>query len=211
MIERTRRALVLCPHTDDEFGCAGTVVRLVELGCEVTYVALSRCEASVPQGLPIDTLELECRLSTQRLGLQASAVHIHRFPVRAFPSLRQEILELFVKLRAELSPDLVLMPSSFDTHQDHRTVYDEGFRAFKHCSIIGYEMPQNLISFANSAFVVLDDRTLEAKLHALAAYTSQDFRAYATPEFVRALAHVRGVQCGTEFAEAFEVVRAIVR
>ena len=39
---RGRRALVLAPHTDDgEFGCGGTMARLVEAGCEVRYVAFS--------------------------------------------------------------------------------------------------------------------------------------------------------------------------
>ena len=43
MIGSWRRVLVLAPHTDDgEFGCGGTMARLVEGGAEVRYVAFSR-------------------------------------------------------------------------------------------------------------------------------------------------------------------------
>ncbi len=89
-------------------------------------------------------------------------------------------------------------------------VAQEGFRAFKHATLLGYELPQNLAAFENSAFVALDAATLDRKIEALAEYRSQDFRPYSTDGFIRGLATVRGVQCGAEFAEAFEVVRLIV-
>ena len=42
MIETWKRVLVLAPHTDDgEFGCGGTMARLVEAGVEVHYQAFS--------------------------------------------------------------------------------------------------------------------------------------------------------------------------
>src|SRR6185437_5104743 len=52
-----RRALVLAPHTDDgEFGCGGTMARLVEEGADVRYVAFSIATRSLPEGFPPDTL-----------------------------------------------------------------------------------------------------------------------------------------------------------
>jgi LmbE family N-acetylglucosaminyl deacetylase len=204
-----RRVLVLAPHTDDEFGCAGTMLRLVEAGADVHYIALSRCEESLPAALPLNTLEVECRACLDALGVPATNLHILGFSVRHFPEHRQQILEGFVEFRKELEPDLVLLPSSFDTHQDHETVAREGFRAFKTCSIWGYELPQNLITFRNTAFVQLTPEQLDRKTAALRCYRSQAFRDYAADDFITGLAHLRGVQCGTRFAEAFEVVRLI--
>jgi LmbE family N-acetylglucosaminyl deacetylase len=211
LIDANARALVLAAHTDDEFGCAGTLARLVEIGAEVHYVALSRCEESVPEGLAKDVLELECRNCLDRLGVKVGNVSVEKFRVRHFPAFRQDILELFVRLRRQIEPNLVFVPASFDTHQDHRTVYEEGFRAFKTTSILGYELPQNLISFSNSAFVTLEERHLEQKVAALKLYASQDFRAYAGESFIRSLAQVRGVQAGVQYAEAFELIRLLVR
>jgi LmbE family N-acetylglucosaminyl deacetylase len=145
------------------------------------------------------------------LGIAPENVDVRRYKVRHFPARRQEILEDLVAIRRSYDPTVVFLPSSFDTHQDHKTVFEEGFRAFKHATTLGYELPQNLISFSNSAFVELSDRDLREKLAGLAEYRSQEFRSYASARFVEALAHVRGVQCGAEFAEAFEVIRVVQR
>lgn len=204
------RALILCPHTDDEQGCAGTVCRLISSNVQVKYVALSRCEASVPEGLPQDILEKECRSCVTRLGIKPDMVEIWNFEVRYFPQKRQEILEKLCQLSRSYQPDLVLLPSSMDTHQDHSTIFHEGFRAFKSSTILGYELPQNLITFENSAFVSLTNELMQKKIHALSAYKSQNFRPFTHPEFINSLAKVRGVQCNAEYAEAFEVIKLIV-
>lgn len=206
-----RRALVLGAHTDDEFGAAGTVRRLIAAGVEVRYLALSRCEESVPQPFPPDTLEKECRECTRILGIDPDHTTVLGYKVRHFPGNRQEILEEFVRLNREYRPDLVLTPSSLDTHQDHAVVYQEGFRAFKQSTVLGYELPQNLTSFDNSAFVELSDDDLKTKIEALAAYRSQASKPYAAPDFIRGLARVRGVQANCSYAEAFEVVRLMIR
>lgn len=205
------RALVLAPHTDDEYGCAGLMVRLRDVGVRVKYVALSKCEESIPEHLPKDVLVRECRACTECLGVPAEDVHILDFKVRHFPRDRQEILQQFVDLNREYRPELVILPTSHDTHQDHATVYQEGFRAFKHSTILGYELPQNLTSFNNSAFVALTSAQVDKKIAGLTHYESQAFRRYATGEFIRGLAKVRGVQCNSEYAEAYEVVRLIIR
>jgi LmbE family N-acetylglucosaminyl deacetylase len=205
------RVLVLAPHTDDEFGCAGTIARFIRAGANVRYVALSSCEASVPAHLPPDVLVHECNACTALLGIDESSVEVWDLPVRYFPEHRQSILERFVRIAREWKPDIVLLPSSFDTHQDHSTVYTEGFRAFKHATLLGYELPQNIISFSNSAFFELSEADIESKLRALSEYRSQAFRPYSTEEFIRGLACVRGAQINTRYAEAFEVVRLTVR
>ena len=75
MIEQWKRALVLAPHTDDgEFGCGGTMARLVEAGCDVRYVAFSIATRSLPPGFPPDTLAREVAEATAELGIPSSAV-----------------------------------------------------------------------------------------------------------------------------------------
>ena len=52
MLSAAKRALVLAPHTDDgEFGCGGTMARLVEQGVEVRYVAFSIADEVAARGL----------------------------------------------------------------------------------------------------------------------------------------------------------------
>ncbi|RMG61154.1 MAG: PIG-L family deacetylase, partial [Calditrichaeota bacterium] len=135
---------------------------------------------------------------------------IYRYPVRKFAHYRQDILEDLVKLNRELKPDLVLMPSNYDLHQDHYTVAMEGLRAFKFTSILGYEMPWNNITFTTSCFVVLEERHLQVKLDSIKCYRSQTARKYADEEFIKGLARTRGVQVGADYAEAFDVKRWIL-
>ena len=123
LIEQWRRALVLAPHTDDgEFGCGGTMARLVERGCEVRYVAFSIATRSLPDGFPPDTLAREVREATTELGIPEEQLTVHDFDVRTFPEHRQDILEMLVALWEEWQPEVVFQPSLHDVHQDHKTI-----------------------------------------------------------------------------------------
>src|SRR4029079_13357512 len=97
VIEGWRRVLVLAPHTDDgEFGCGGTMARLVDAGAEVRYVAFSIATKSLPDGFPPDTLAREVREATAELGIPAEQLTVHDLEVRTFPERRQDILELLI-------------------------------------------------------------------------------------------------------------------
>jgi LmbE family N-acetylglucosaminyl deacetylase len=207
----SKRLLVLAPHTDDgEFGCGGTLARLVEEGWEAHYVAFSGCKESLPAGLPPDTLVREVRQATAVLGIPAANLTVLDFRVRDFPAKRQEILEYMIDLKVRLDPDLVFLPSLNDTHQDHQQVAQEGFRAFKTTRMLGYEMPWNNLQFATTAFAVLEERHLARKIEAMKCYRSQADRSYANEEFLRSLARTRGSQIGVTYAETFELFRWIL-
>lgn len=206
-----KRILALAPHTDDvELGAGGTVARWIEEGKELFYVTFSIAEKSVPEGLPRDTLKHEVKQATRLLGIPAKNLIIHRFEVRRLPEFRQDILEILVDLRQKLKPEVVLLPSLNDMHQDHHIIAEEGIRAFKYINILSYELPWNQLSSSPSLFVVLEERHLDKKARAMECYQSQQHRRYASREFLYGLARTRGTQIDADFAEAFEVVRWIV-
>ncbi len=206
-----RTVLVLAPHTDDgEFGCGGTIARFCRDGDEVHYAAFSAAEQSVLPHLPSDILRTEVRAAVVELGIPLEQLSIFDFEVRTFPRFRQEILERMVALNQEIKPDVVLLPSANDTHQDHATIAAEGFRAFKRQTMLGYEIPWNNLDFRTSCFVAVDEECAERKIRALACYESQQHRSYASEEFVRALLLTRGTQIGQRYAEAFEVIRWVI-
>ena len=211
MIEGLNRALVLAPHTDDgEFGCGGTMARLVEGGAEVRYVAFSIATKSLPEGFPPDTLAREVREATAEIGLPDEQLILHDFEVRTFPERRQEILEILISLWEDWQPDIVFMPSLHDVHQDHQVVAAEGLRAFKRTTVLGYEIPWNNFNFDYQAFVALEQAHVERKVAALGRYESQQHRNYANPDYIWNLAKTRGINVNRELAEAFEVYRVLV-
>lgn len=211
-MKEVNRILVLGPHTDDgEFGCGGTMARFVEEGKDVYYATFSCAEESVPEGLPKDILLTEVKKASKVLGVKSDNLLIYRYKVRKFAEYRQEILEDLVRLNREIKPDLVLMPSRNDLHQDHFTIATEGLRAFKFTSILAYEMPWNNITFETRSFVYLQESHVLTKLESLKCYRSQIGRKYANAEYIMGLARTRGVQIGVDFAETFDIMRWIIK
>jgi LmbE family N-acetylglucosaminyl deacetylase len=210
MIEAWKRVLVLAPHTDDgEFGCGGTMARLVDAGVEVRYVAFSIATKSLPPGFAPDTLAQEVREATAEIGLSESALTVHDFEVRTFPERRQDVLELLIALWEEWQPDAVFQPSVHDVHQDHQVVAAEGLRAFKRTTILGYEIPWNNFDFAYQAYFALERGHLERKVAALSKYASQRHRRYSDPEYIWNVARTHGINVNREYAEVFEVYRVV--
>jgi len=210
MINNFKKILVLAPHTGDgELGCGGTIAKLIEEKKQVFYVAFSSAEKSVPKDLPKDILKKEVKKAMRILGLSERNLILFNYEVRNFPKYRQEILEDMIKLNEKIKPDLVLLPSTHDIHQDHQVVSQEGFRAFKSMkiSILGYELPWNNLTFNTEAFAVLKEKHIRKKIRALSCYKSQSGRFYMSKDFMKSLAKIRGAQVNTRYAETFEVIR----
>jgi len=208
---KDKKIIILAPHTDDgELGCGGTIARMLDDGAQVHYVALSTAEASVPEGFPKNRLEIEVRKATEALGISFENLTVFKHEVRKLNYIRQEILESLVQIRNEINPDLVFLPSSKDIHQDHITVTQEGIRAFKYSTILGYELIWNNLSFDTDVFIKLSEEQVDRKIKALNCYKTQAGKAYMEERFIKSLANVRGTQIGCEYAEAFELIRWII-
>jgi LmbE family N-acetylglucosaminyl deacetylase len=206
-----KRVLVLAPHTDDgELGCGGTIAKLLEDNNDVYYAAFSACQLSVAKEFPPDILITEVKQATAALGIKPSNLILFDFQVRTFNYHRQEILDKMIKLKADIKPNVVFMPSINDIHQDHFTITNEAMRAFKFSTILNYELPWNNFAFNSTCFVPLDEMHLEKKIDALSFYKSQASRTYVSDEFIRSLARVRGTQIERKYAETFEVTRLIL-
>jgi len=206
------RILILSPHTDDgEYGCGGSIARFVLEGKDIFYVAFSTAEKSVPLGYPQDVLCSEVKEATGVLGILEKNLILFNYAVREFSANRQSILDDILTLKKEFNPDMVMLPSTCDTHQDHQVIVQEGFRAFKNVTMIGYEVPRNNLDFSTNVFVTLSEKQLQLKLKAVECYRSQMGRPSSSVGFYESLARVRGVQVGVEYAEVFEAIRCVMK
>ncbi len=204
-----KRVLVLAPHTDDgELGCGGTLALLAAAGSQIRYIAFSIANRSLPPGFPPNTLATEAKEATSTLGI--TDLVLHDFDVRTFPDHRQEILELLIEESKQFKPDVVFQPSPSDMHQDHQTIAQEGIRAFKKTSVLGYLLPWNTPGFTDDCYIAFGEAELQRKIEAIGCYASQQHRAYASPDYVRGLAKVHGVTVGRPYAEVFKVLRLVL-
>lgn len=207
-----QKILVLGPHTDDgEWGAGASIARWIRQGHQVWYAAFSAAEESVPVEFSPDVLRTEIISATAELGIKESNLRVLHHKVRYFSRDRQDILEVMIRLRREIEPTLVVLPSSYDTHQDHKVISEEGFRAFKRSSILGYEIPWNNRKIDLTYFQEVDEEDIACKVRAIAAYKSQVFRNPYYEDFIRSLAIQRGFQVGGRYAEAYEVIRWVSR
>lgn len=203
-----KRILILAPHADDgEFGCGASLKRFSEEGAEIYYAAFSPCQISMPKGSKDGQLYDELERAVSHLGIEPKNIYKFDFQVRIFAEYRQQILDTLINLRKELRPTLVLLPNSDDIHQDHQVIHNEGRRAFKNISMLGYELPWNNRHFLTNYYITVNESHLEAKAKAIAEYKSQTFRPYMDIEFFKGLAKVRGIQANADYAEAFEVIK----
>jgi LmbE family N-acetylglucosaminyl deacetylase len=197
------RILVISPHTDDEsLGCGGSIARWVEEGHEVECLALSTGRAG--KGATVDEFEAALR----KLGVKEW--HYRFFPSCRFHEYRQDIIDYFFEGFVEFY-DLVLTPSTANVHQDHEVVTAEVIRAFRTCSILGYEMPWGDVRpFHPQLYVKLTLEHTAKKIAALECYESQEHRAYMDYEMIVSQFNLRGMQVGADHAEAFEVIRWVM-
>lgn len=172
------------------------MLKLSELGHDVTYIPLSHCDS--------DELEKECMKSARILKVDKLWVCDHQ--VRHFNNSRARIADYFSQLNGTY--EYVFTHSLNDKHPDHRTVAEESLRCFTG-NILTYIGPWNGEENPNY-FVELSEKQLETKIKALSCYESQVHRGYMDADFVRAQAITTGIKCGRRFAEGFRVQRLIV-
>ena len=190
-------ALVLSPHTDDgELGCGGTIAKLVARGWRVHMLYFTACGR--------DVLVEEARRSDELLGVTHEILD---FQVRHFPRDRQRVLEALYARAQEHRYALVFTPATTDVHQDHGVVTAEAVRAFRDCTLLGYELPWNNLTVTLNGFVALDEAHVAQKLAALDCYHSQKHNSYFNPDYFRAVMRTRGVQLASDYAEGFEVIK----
>jgi LmbE family N-acetylglucosaminyl deacetylase len=203
---KTLRVLALSPHTDDiEFGCGGTISKLVAQGHDIYVAAFSDCKNSLHPDLKPNTLIEEATKSSKILKVKD--LKILGYKVRYFSDNRQAILEDMVMMNKTIKPDLVFVPVSTDIHQDHQTIHNEAKRAFKQCNMLGYELPWNNIVITTNFFVRLEEKHIDTKTKAVMAFKSQAGRNYCNEKFIKSLAITRGTQIGCTYAEAFELIK----
>ena len=195
------RVLALSPHPDDaELGCGGTIVKLMQQGATVHVITFSA----------VGIRSAEFRSSMQILGVDNNM--IWSFEDKSYYVDRQTILDRLMELDDTIKPGIVLAPSANDVHQDHQTVNIEAQRAFRRCTVLGYELPRNTVAipFRPLAFSGLNEHHMAVKVEALRKHASQSERPYMHEEMIRSLARARGLQIGTKYAEAFEVLRWVI-
>jgi len=193
--------LCLGAHADDlEIGCGATMLRLLEARPSAT-VCWVVCSGDTGR-------TREARDGAARFLAAAPAPEVITLGARDgfFPWDGGALKEAIESLK-RVAPDLIFTHRLEDRHQDHRTVAELTWNAFRDHTILEYEIPKFEGDLANpNCFVPITNAQLDAKCaHLAGAYPSQRDKPWFTDETFRALARLRGVECRspTGYAEGF--------
>lgn len=197
-----RRVLCIGAHCDD-----------VEIGCGATLLAIARSRPDIEVDIVVFTSEDQRASESQQaldelLGTSLRwSLRFGSFRNSYFPAQWSAIKEYMETVRQQSQPDLILTHCRDDLHQDHRTLGELTWNAFRDHWVLEYEIPKFDGDLGRpNVFVPLDLELVERKIDVLLrCFPSQAGKAWFTGDTFRGLMRLRGIECQSPggFAEAF--------
>ncbi len=222
------KVLVLAAHPDDEtIGLGGTIAKHVEAGDKVYGKFFTNgLTARSNQSKEIINERFEAALkASDIIGLDW--IQHSNFPDNKLDTVPLlEIVKVIENLKKEINPKIIYTHSAADLNIDHRIITEAALTAFRPQageiyeeirlyevqSATDYSHPKITKAFEPNLFIDISE-TFDKKIDALLEYKDElkKIPNSRSIEGIKNLAKYRGFQVGIKYAEAFEVVRRIIR
>jgi len=194
-------------HPDDiELGCGALIANIIGKS-EVLCVTLSDNQKNPSLLGLVD----EHKASMSVLGIDADHDMLLDFETRRFPHQRQEILETLLTIKRSFQPDIILVHTKNDIHQDHITVMDEALRAFRGTTVLGFDVLRSSYGFFPHFLFEVTEQDVDKKIAALAEYKTYADRYYFESSITRATMIRHGALAERPFAEGFDLLRVVAQ
>lgn len=232
---KNKRILVVVAHPDDELlGLGATMNKLCnELGCTVRTVILGEGITSRSNVRDVKAWEEELKVHKQniekaRLLIGYASVGVYDFPDNRFDTVALlDIIKVVEKEKNEFVPEIIFTHHGGDVNIDHQRTFEAVITA---CRPMEHEKTTTLITFETpsgtewrastdprhflpNVFIEVSAENMAAKTAAMECYEFEK-RRYPHPRSPEALtiqAQRWGVAVGVSYAEAFTIVRKIIR
>ena len=198
-LKGAKNLLFLGAHSDDiEIGCGGTILTLAEAhsGLNILWAVFSAKGKRRQEAQESAELFFE--------GGKASRLVVKQFRESYFPA-EFERIKTFCETLKSFEPDVIFTHYRDDRHQDHRVLSDLAWNTFRDHLILEYEIPKYDGDFGiPNLFVPLSPAICRRKTRYLdQAFRSQKSKHWFSEETFLALMRLRGVECASDYAEAF--------
>ena len=230
---RNKRVMVVVAHPDDELlGLGATMNKLIsEYGITAHVVILGEGITSRSEERDVEKWKEELAIHKQNIQNAQKAIGYQSLAVYDFPDNRfdtvalLDIIKVIEKEKQLFKPEIIFTHHGGDVNIDHQRVFEAVITAGRPMaqekvkSIIAFETPSGAEWRASSDprhfipnfFVSVSEENINAKIKGMESYEFEK-RPYPHPRSPQALkiqAQRWGVAVGTEFAEAFQVIRII--
>jgi LmbE family N-acetylglucosaminyl deacetylase len=194
----------LAAHPDDvEIAAGGTLLALAERGnVEGHWLTLT--------GSPERRAEAK---SAARAFLPDSQSSFHAFPDGRLPAHWNEVKNIVHDFAATVpDADVLLAPRMDDAHQDHRLLGTMAPTVWRDALVLHYEIPKWDGDLGRSnCYVPISPAVGQRKVSLLNEhYRSQHDRDWWDDETFLALMRIRGMECRSRYAEAFQATKAVL-
>jgi LmbE family N-acetylglucosaminyl deacetylase len=194
----------LAAHPDDvEIAAGGTLLALAERGnVEGHWLTLT--------GSPERRAEAK---SAARAFLPDSQSSFHAFPDGRLPAHWNEVKNIVHDFAATVpDADVLLAPRMDDAHQDHRLLGTMAPTVWRDALVLHYEIPKWDGDLGRSnCYVPISPAVGHRKVSLLNEhYRSQHDRDWWDDETFLALMRIRGMECRSRYAEAFQATKAVL-
>ena len=221
-----KQVLILSPHADDEIlGCGGLIAKYSKRNYYINVVILTNANKGAPEiysSKQIENIRKESKLANQLIGTKKlffenlPGLNLNNYPF-------YKITNLIQKYIYQINPEIVLIPSINDIHDDHKIIFKAAkvvMRPNKKNNlkkILSYEVlsetewNEDEKSFSPNYFISLKKNEINLKVKAFLKYKSQ-VKKYPHPrskEAIINLSKVRGSNVFMEYAEAYKIERIL--
>lgn len=230
---RNKRILLVVAHPDDELlGLGATMHKLIKEYSVQTHVVILG-EGITSRSDKRDAEKWKEELEIHRANIHAAqkaigyhSVSIYDLPDNRFDTVALlDIIKLIEKEKAEFKPEIIFTHHGGDVNIDHQRTFEAVITA---CRPLEHEQVKTIITFETPSgtewrastdprhfipnlFFSVSKENVEAKIKGMESYEFEK-RAYPHPRSPEALtiqAQRWGITVGTDFAEAFALVRGI--
>jgi len=221
-----KNILILSPHADDEIlGCGGFISKFSKQNYQINVLILTNASKGAPEiysSEEIKKLRNEAKIANSIIGTKnlffenLPALNLNNYPLYKITN----IIDKYIK---DINPEIVLIPSINDIHDDHKIIFKASKvsmrlnKKTKLKKILSYEVlsetewNENEKCFNPNYFVSLTKNEIKLKVNAFLKYNSQ-IKKYPHPrskEAIINLSKVRGSQAYMDYAEAFKIERIL--
>ena len=221
-----KKILILSPHADDEIlGCGGFISKFSKKNYHINVLILTNANKGAPEIysskdinlIRNESINANNFIETKKLLFEnLPALNLANYPI-------YKIANIISKHIMNINPEIILIPSANDIHDDHKIVFKAAkisIRPNKKSNlkkILSYEVlsetewNENEKSFNPNYFVSLDKYDINKKVKAFLKYKSQvkKFPHPRSKEAIINLSKVRGSQVFMNYAEAFKVEKIL--
>ena len=217
--------LVVAPHPDDEtLGCGGTLLKHVARGDRVHWIVFT--SISTAQGFTEERVRSrENEISRVAKSYGFASTHLLDFPTMQLDRVpKADLVGALGAVVKQLEVHTLYVPYRNDAHSDHAAVFDaaascaktfrypsvKSVRAYETLSETEFGIRPDDPGFRPNLFVDVSG-FLDRKLEIMSIYASEmaPFPFPRSDVALRALAQLRGTQCGATAAEAFMMLKEI--